>query len=96
MSRQLIPFPASEEIENELYTQHHVKWEEVEEIFRNYPRTFLLTIADQYGEPRYRALGRTDAGRYLIVFYVFVPPNFAKVISARNMTSGERKQYRRK
>ena len=96
MPGQLIPFPASPEIIEKLKGKHDIEWEEIEEVFRNYPRLFLSTIADQYGESRYDALGRTDAGRYLIVFFVPVSPNWAKVIGARDMTSKERRRYRRK
>jgi len=96
MFRQLVPFPASPDIVDKLKAKHDIEWEEIEDVFRNYPRFFLSTIVDQYGESRYDALGRTDAGRYLIVFFVPVPPNLAKVISARDMTNKERRRYRRK
>ncbi|MDI6794884.1 MAG: BrnT family toxin [bacterium] len=96
MHRQLVPFPASPAIVDKLKVKHGVEWKEIEEVFRNYPRFFLSTIADQYGESRYDALGRTEAGRYLTVFFVPVAPNRAKIISARNMKSKERRRYRRK
>ena len=92
---QLIPYPASPVILNKLRAKHDVDWREVEEVFLNQPRIFR-SIIDQYGERRYNALGRTDAGRYLIVFFVFVSPNKAKVISARDMTNREHRKYRRK
>ncbi len=91
---QLIPFPASPQIEDKLITQHEVYWEEVEEVFVNNPRMFRANI-DQYDERRYYAYGRTDAGRYLVVVFVFVQPNKAKVITARDMTPQERRRYRR-
>ena len=81
MPKQLVPFPASSEITGKLKVKHDIEWEEVEEIFHNNPRLFLSTIADQYGESRYNALGRTDAGRYLIIFFIPVLPNLAKVIA---------------
>jgi uncharacterized DUF497 family protein len=93
--RQLIPYPASQEILYKLDRQHDVDWEEVEEVFRGKPRMFRLEI-DHYGERRYLALGQTDAGRYLSVIFVFDVPNKAKVITARDMTIRERRRYRRR
>ncbi len=44
----------------------------------------------------YAALGRTGAGRYLIVFFVRKPDGRALVVSARTMTDAERKRYETK
>lgn len=66
------------------------------EVFRNRPRIFLTEIADQYGESRYDALGRTDTGRYITSFFALMPGSIAKVISAREMTAKERRRYGRK
>jgi uncharacterized DUF497 family protein len=38
----------------------------------------------------YLALGQTDAGRYLYVFFVYKKSHNAIVISARDMDAGER------
>jgi uncharacterized DUF497 family protein len=48
------------------------------------------------GEHLYEALGRTDAGRYLAVFFIRKPADKALIISARNMTATERKRYGKK
>jgi uncharacterized DUF497 family protein len=48
-------------------------------------------------EDIYAAFGRTFGGRYLAVFFVYKPSNHtAIIISARDMTRQERKQYGRK
>ncbi len=96
MSNELIPYPASPAVVDKIEAKHGITWEEVEEVFRNCPRLFLTQVADQYGESRYDAMGRTDAGRYVIAFFVMMPDNFAKVISAREMTAKERRRYGRK
>lgn len=44
----------------------------------------------------YTALGRTDSGRYLIVFFILKPSKRALIISAREMEPTERKRYARK
>jgi len=43
------------------------------------------------GEHLYAAYGRTGAGRYLIVFFIRKPRGAALPISAREMTSRERR-----
>jgi len=86
-------YPASWSILNKAYSKHHIRWNEVEEIFENRPRIFRILAKDQYGEIRYRALGRTYAGRYLIVVFVRDKERNIKVITSREMTKAEKKQY---
>ncbi len=38
-------------------------------------------------------LGRTSAGRYLIVFFVYKHDGQALILSARDMTAAERSRY---
>jgi len=44
----------------------------------------------------YTAFGQTDAGRYLIVYFIFKPYQRALIVSAREMDASERKRYERK
>lgn len=48
------------------------------------------------GEDVYAAMGQTDAGRYLIIFFISKPNNRALVVSARDMERKERRQYARR
>jgi uncharacterized DUF497 family protein len=41
-------------------------------------------------------MGQTDSGRYLIVFFIHKKDNRALILSARDMTSAERKRYEKK
>jgi uncharacterized DUF497 family protein len=41
----------------------------------------------------YSASGQTDAGRYLIVFFIHKPNNTALILSARDMDKKERRRY---
>jgi uncharacterized DUF497 family protein len=45
------------------------------------------------GENVYRALGQTDGGRYLAVFFIYKRDRKALPISARDMDGKERKGY---
>jgi uncharacterized protein len=48
------------------------------------------------GEDVYAALGRTDAGRYLVVCFVYKHSQEALIISARDMDGQERRLYERR
>jgi hypothetical protein len=76
-----------------LERKHTVSVEEVEQVLAKRPRIQFIERSDVVGEDLYRALGRTDAGRYLVVFFVYKRAGKALVISARDMTAGERKSY---
>lgn len=44
----------------------------------------------------YSAAGQTNAGRYLIVWFIHKQNNFALILSARDMDQKERRKYERK
>lgn len=73
--------------------KHGVSGEEVEQVFLNRPRFELQERGDILGEDLYRATGRTDAGRYLVVFFIYKRSGRALVISARDAMKQERKRY---
>ena len=81
---------------DKLVTKHQVTPEEVEEIFFTRPRFRFHEKGRIRGEDMYTALGQTEAGRYLVVFFILKPSNQALIISARDMTRAERKRYGRK
>ena len=73
------------------WIRHRVSVAECEQVFFNAP---LLVAPDEEhsgGEPRYYALGQTNAGRRLFVV-VTIRENLIRVISARDMSPRERKE----
>ena len=76
--------------------KHHVSQDETEEIFFNRPRYRFVESGNQNGEDVYSAGGQTEAGRYLIVFFIYKSANTALILSARDMDKKERKRYERK
>jgi len=84
------------DIIEKLAVKHQVAPEEVEDIFFNRPRIRFHEKGHVQGEHMYSALGQSDAGRYLIVFFIFEPVNRALIISARDMNRSERRYYERK
>jgi len=84
------------DIIDKLAVQHHVTQDEVEEVFFNRPRYRFVEYGYRPGEDVYSASGQTNAGRYLIVFFIQKPYNTALILSARNMDGKERRLYERK
>lgn len=81
---------------DKLVAKHGVTPEEVEEVFFQRPRFRFVESGHREGEDVYVALGQTDAGRYLTVFFVRKAGNTALILSARDMDEQERKLYERK
>lgn len=84
------------DIVEKLASKHGVTEEEAEEIFFNRPRFRFIESGHRPGEDVYSAGGQTDAGRYLIVFFIHKSANTALILSARDMDQKERRRYERK
>lgn len=76
--------------------QHRVERREVAEVFGGAPHFRLVEKGHRAGENVYAALGQTDGGRYLIVFFVHRRDGRAVILSARDMTDSERRRYGRR
>jgi uncharacterized DUF497 family protein len=84
------------DIIEKLENKHRVLPEEVEEVFFNRPHFRFIERGHVAGEDVYVALGQTDSGRYLSVFFIHKPGNLALIISARDMDAAERRRYGQK
>jgi len=85
-----------EEIVEKLWRKHGVDTHEVVEVLENRPRFRFVEKGHRPGENMYLALGQTESGRYLSVFFVYKLDQRALIISARGMKPSERNQYERK
>jgi uncharacterized DUF497 family protein len=72
--------------------KHGVTSAETEQIFSNFPLRLAEDVAHSESEPRYHALGMTNAGRLLHVTFT-LRGRLLRVISARLANRKERKQY---
>jgi uncharacterized DUF497 family protein len=81
---------------DKLDQKHGIRQHEVREVFDDEPRFRRLEKGHRPNEDVYSVSGKNDSGRYLIVFYVYKKDARALIISARDMTRSERKQYERK
>ena len=80
---------------NKNWHLHRVTDTECEEIFFNVPLIVALdTVLTGY-EERFRALGRTEANRWLYIAFT-VRTALIRVISARDMTKNEVRKYEEK
>ncbi len=84
------------DILDKLMVKHQVTQDEVEETFFNSARYRFVESGYRKGEDVYAAGGQTDAGRYLIVFFIYKSNNTALILSARDMDKKERRRYERK
>jgi uncharacterized DUF497 family protein len=71
--------------------KHNVQKEEAAEVFDNEP--IYRRSRSEQGIIRYLGLGETYEGRLLVVVYEIVNANEVLIITAREMTSIERRQY---
>jgi len=85
-----------EDVIDKLERKHAVKQEEVKQLLSSHPRFRFVEKGQRRGEDVYSAMGRTEAGRYLTVFFVLKKANRALILSARDMTESERKRYAKK
>lgn len=83
-------------IVEKLAWKHNILPSEVEEVLNSDCKIFLKEKGKVDGENLYNALGKTDSGRFLSVFFIRKLGNKALIITARNMNKSERKRYEKK
>lgn len=80
---------------DKIEVKHGVSIDEVEEVLFGKPHVRRVQRGHIKGEDLYSAYGQTDAGRYLIVFFIRKESAAALPISARDMTDSEERYYDR-
>jgi uncharacterized DUF497 family protein len=82
-----------DEIIEKLEWKHNVQPREVTEVFVNKPEFRFVEKGHRSSENVYAAMGQTNAGRYIIIFFIYKKNKHAFILSARNMTDTERRKY---
>ena len=85
-----------EEIVEKIEHKHQVRQDEVREVLSGSSHFRFVEKGHRRGENVYSALGQTGAGRYLIVFFIRKKTGQALPVSARDMTTSERRRYEKK
>jgi uncharacterized DUF497 family protein len=83
-------------IVEKLIWKHQVLTTEVEEVLRGRCRIFRKEAGRVEGEYLYNALGQSEDGRYLSVFFIKKLNNKVLIVTARDMNKNERKRYAKK
>jgi uncharacterized DUF497 family protein len=81
---------------DKLAWKHNILELELRQVFNNEPKIRMIEKGKIKGEDLYVALGRTDAGRYLVVFFIMKTSKEALIVTARDMTEKERRRYEKK
>jgi uncharacterized DUF497 family protein len=84
-----------DDVREKIQTKHGVTEKEVERVLQHRPHIRLWEKGHVKGQDLYTAYGRSEVGRYLIVFFIRKPGYVALPISARDMTRRERQYYGR-
>lgn len=85
----ILVFNWRDDVAIKIAAKHNVRTREVEEAFANSP-----SVRRGRGGTHY-LFGRTDAGRYLFVVFVYEGHGCARPVTARDMTWPERRLYER-
>ena len=94
---QIKKFTCYEEVRQKILLKHSVLTEELDEVFRSKPKyLFVKRGVVRKNEDLYSAIGRTEAGRLIIIFFIIKSRGEALILSARDATRKERKKYERK
>jgi len=86
-----------ETVVDKLEAKHSVSAEEVEQLFAatRSLRVRRMSRGRFRNEDVYRALGRTEAGRLRVAFFIYEKSGEALILSARDMDAKERSSYGR-
>lgn len=82
-----------DDVIDKLAIKHNVRQNEVLEVLSNQPYFLFVEKGHRSGENVYAALGQTNNGRSLIIFFVYKKDGRAIILSAREMTPSERRRY---
>lgn len=74
-------------------SKHAVSMDEVEQVLFGSSQFCRVEKGRLQGEDLQVAYGQTEAGRYLVVFFVWKRRTAALPVSARDMTAAERRYY---
>ena len=77
----------------QVHQQHNIDPDEVDELLIGQPLFRFIEESHRAGERVYAAFGQTQAGRYLVAFFLHTPDDQAKILWARDMRRAERKRY---
>ena len=85
-----------ESVEDKIIGKHNVQPYEVEEALLNKPHVRFMERGHQSGEDLYAAFSQTCGGRYLAIYFIRKLSGTALIVTARDMTAKEKRNYGRR
>ena len=86
----------SKETREKLARKHQISLSEVHEVLWGNPEIRFHEKGRIQGENLYIAYGRTEAGRYLKVFFIHKKNQAALIVTAKDMSAKEKRRYGKK
>jgi uncharacterized DUF497 family protein len=77
-------------------TKHSVSCAEVRQVLQGQTKFRFIEKGHRPDENVYAALGQTQAGRYLVVFFIQKSDHRILILTARDMTVAERRRYEKR
>jgi uncharacterized protein len=90
---KIIDLLLNDNVIDKLIWKHNISELEVRQLFNNQPNIRFIEKGKIKGEHLYVASGRTDAGRYLLVFFIMKKNKKVLIVTGRDMTERERRKY---
>lgn len=82
-----------DDIIDKINKKHSVTQNEVRELLFSNPHFRFVEKGHRAEENVYAAMGKTDRGKYMIVFFVYKKDKRALILTARKMTKKEKRFY---
>src|SRR5262245_26418325 len=83
-------------IADKIASKHRLTVREARQALLSKPRIRFAEQGHIANNDVYAAFGQTFSGRYAVVFFVYKPDTATSIISARDMSTKERRAYGRK
>jgi hypothetical protein len=96
MNLEIVDLILTDHVIDKLIWKHNISELEVRQAFNNRPKIRFIEKGKVKGEHLYVASGKTDAGRYLLVFFIMKKNKQALILTVRDMTGKERRRYEKK
>ena len=93
---EILDIILTDDVLDKIIWKHNISELELRQVINNQPSIRFMEKGKVKGENLYVALGTTDAGRYVSVFFIMKKNKKALIVTARDMTERERRKYAKK
>jgi uncharacterized DUF497 family protein len=90
---EIVDIMLRNDVLDKLIWKHNISEHELRQVFNNDPKIRFIERGKVSGEHLYVASGKSDAGRFLLIFFIMKKNKGALIVTARDMTEKERRRY---